>query len=43
MLDLRLIRKDPAGIQTRLRTKVAEVDLSDILELDEKIRAKKPK
>lgn len=41
MLDIRLIRKDPEGIQARLRTKVAEVDLSDILALDESIRSKK--
>jgi seryl-tRNA synthetase len=41
MLDLRLIRKDPAGVQAKLRTKVAEIDLSNILELDEMIRAKK--
>lgn len=41
MLDLKELRKDPKGVQARLRNKVAEVDLSPILALDERIRALK--
>lgn len=41
MLDIRLIRKDPDAIQARLRTKVPETDLSELLSLDEQVRAKK--
>jgi seryl-tRNA synthetase len=41
MLDIRLIRKDPEGIQQRLRTKVQDADISKALSLDESIRSKK--
>lgn len=41
MLDIRLIRKDPKTIQDRLCTKVPGTDLSEILALDESVRAKK--
>jgi len=41
MLDIRLIRKDPEGIQQRLRTKVQDADVSKALSLDESIRSKK--
>lgn len=41
MLDIRLIRKDPAFVQQRLLTKVADADLSKVLSLDEAIRSKK--
>lgn len=41
MLDIRLIRKDPEGVQQRLRTKVQDADVSKALSLDESIRSKK--
>ena len=41
MLDIRLIRKDPEGVQRKLQTKVQEASLSQVLSLDESIRAKK--
>ena len=41
MIDIRLIRKDPALVQQRLRTKVADVDISTVCTLDESIRSKK--
>ena len=41
MIDIRLIRKDPALIQQRLQTKVADADVSKVLILDEAIRSKK--
>ena len=41
MLDIRLIRKDPEGIQRKLQTKVQDASLSQVLSLDESIRAKK--
>jgi seryl-tRNA synthetase len=41
MIDIRLIRKDPAFVQQRLQTKVADADVSKVLSLDESIRSKK--
>lgn len=41
MIDIRLIRKDPALVQKKLQEKVSEVDLSSIVALDEVIRNKK--
>ena len=41
MIDIRLIRKDPALVQQRLQTKVADADISKVLSLDESIRSKK--
>jgi seryl-tRNA synthetase len=41
MLDIRAIRKNPEVIQQRLQTKVADVDLSNVLSFDEQIRSKK--
>ncbi len=43
MLDRRLLRKDSAAIEARLKTKQPEVELSPLLELDEEIRALKTK
>jgi len=39
MLDIRLLRKDPAACEAKLKTKDPEVSLSPILALDERIRA----
>jgi len=41
MLDIRLIRQDPQKVEQRLRTKVPEVTLSEILDLDSSVRHKK--
>ena len=41
MIDIRLIRKDPAFVLQRLQTKVPDADLSRVLALDESIRLKK--
>jgi seryl-tRNA synthetase len=41
MIDIRLIRKDPEYILRRLRTKVADADISKLLTLDETVRSKK--
>jgi seryl-tRNA synthetase len=41
MIDIRLIRKDPEYILRRLRTKVADADISKLLMLDETVRSKK--
>lgn len=38
MLDIKLLRKDPQGIEAKLKTKDPEIDLSLLLSLDEKIR-----
>jgi seryl-tRNA synthetase len=38
MLDIRLIRKDRAAIEAKLKTKEPSIDLSHICELDEQIR-----
>lgn len=38
MLDIRLIRKDPEGVQKKLETKEAGIDLSKALLLDAEIR-----
>lgn len=38
MLDIKQIRKDPKGIEAKLKTKIAEIDLSHILALDERTR-----
>lgn len=41
MLDLKELRKDPHGLEAKLKNKVPEVSLSPILALDEKLRALK--
>lgn len=41
MLDIKEIRKDPQAVETKLRNKVPETNLSPILALDERIRAMK--
>jgi seryl-tRNA synthetase len=38
MLDIRLIRKDRAGIEAKLKTKDPQIDLSHLCELDDRIR-----
>lgn len=38
MLDIKLLRKDPATAETKLKTKDPSVDLAPIFTLDEKIR-----
>jgi seryl-tRNA synthetase len=38
MLDIKLIRNDPAGIEAKLKTKDPTVSLSPILKMDEQIR-----
>ncbi len=38
MLDIKLIRKDRERIEAKLRAKEPEIDLSAVLELDEKVR-----
>lgn len=38
MIDIKLIREDPKGIEKKLRSKDPEVKLDRILELDQKIR-----
>ena len=41
MLDLKDLRKDPQGFETKLKNKVSDVTLSPILALDERLRALK--
>lgn len=41
MLDLKELRKDPQGIEAKLKNKVPETDLSSIIRLDERIRSLK--
>ncbi len=41
MLDLKELRKDPQGLEAKLKNKVAEVSLSNVIALDEKLRALK--
>lgn len=41
MLDLKELRKDPQGLETKLKNKVPEVSLSPVIALDEKLRALK--
>ncbi|MBA3721293.1 MAG: serine--tRNA ligase [Parachlamydiaceae bacterium] len=41
MLDIRLIRKDPTGIQTKLQTKDPSINLSHLCKLDNQIRESK--
>lgn len=41
MLDLKTLRKDPQGLEEKLKNKVPEVSLSPIIALDEKLRALK--
>lgn len=43
MLDIRLIRKDRAAIEAKLKTKDPEIDLSQVYELDHLIRESKTK
>ncbi|HEX2578806.1 MAG TPA: serine--tRNA ligase [Rhabdochlamydiaceae bacterium] len=38
MLDIKLLRKDPQALETKLKTKDPEIDLGPLLALDEKIR-----
>jgi seryl-tRNA synthetase len=39
MLDIRLIRKDRAIIEAKLKTKYPHIDLSEICQLDQQIIA----
>lgn len=41
MLDLKTLRKDPQGVEEKLKNKVPEVSLSPILALDERLRSLK--
>lgn len=41
MLDLKELRKDPQGLEAKLKNKVPDVSLSPILNLDERLRALK--
>jgi seryl-tRNA synthetase len=43
MLDMKLLRKDPVAIETRLKTKDSSIDLTYILALDEEVRHLKTK
>ncbi len=38
MLDMKWLRKDPKAVEAKLKTKDPSIDLSSILELDEKMR-----
>lgn len=38
MLDLKELRKDPRGLEVKLKNKVPEVSLSSVIALDEKLR-----
>ena len=39
MLDIKLLRKDPKGIEKKLKTKDPEANVSEVLALDERIRS----
>lgn len=41
MLDLKELRKDPKGLEAKLKNKVPEVSLSPVIALDERVRALK--
>lgn len=41
MIDIRLLRRDPAQVQKKLRTKVPEIEIEPLVQLDETIREKK--
>jgi seryl-tRNA synthetase len=41
MLDIKLLRKEPAAVEAKLKTKDPTVNLSSLLALDQKIREKK--
>jgi seryl-tRNA synthetase len=41
MIDIKLLRKDPQETQKKLQSKVGDVDLSKIIELDTQLREKK--
>ncbi len=41
MLDLKELRKDPQGLEAKLKNKVPEISLSPILALDERLRSLK--
>jgi seryl-tRNA synthetase len=41
MLDLKELRKDPHGLEAKLKNKVPEVSLSHVMALDERLRALK--
>lgn len=43
MIDIRLIRKDKAAIEAKLKTKDPQIDLSRVFELDQMIRESKTK
>ena len=38
MLDIKLLRKDPAGLEAKLKTKDPEINLGPLIALDERIR-----
>ena len=38
MLDMKWLRKDPKAVEAKLKTKDPSIDLSSIMELDEKMR-----
>ena len=38
MLDMKWLRKDPKAVEAKLKTKDPSIDLSSIMELDEKTR-----
>jgi seryl-tRNA synthetase len=41
MIDIQLLRKDADGVQKRLRTKIADLDISSVVTLDDSVRSKK--
>ena len=41
MLDLKELRKDPRGLEAKLKNKVPEISLAPIMALDERLRALK--
>ena len=41
MLDLKNLRKDPQGLEVKLKNKVPEVSLSPVIALDEQLRSLK--
>ncbi len=43
MIDIKLIRKDPAAIEAKLKTKDSQISLASIVELDHRIREIKTK
>jgi len=43
MIDIKLVRKNPQEVEAKLKTKVADVNLTPVVELDTLIREKKTK